>query len=181
MKSVQVFFSISCNRKQKMETMASQLLVPTIATGIIQRATLLAASLMNPSSLHPPGMGQVRQSLALLDLEAKLKCWRTLVDALDHKTVPFPVQISLNWFTASIKDVEESLQLLNNAVEYHKSKYFSNWRPCDFSEPLKILDTYVKILVERENTLLQMIAIDFEKLKIKDSSTGFSQSAGGLP
>ena len=179
MKSTHFFFSISCNRKQKMETIASHL-VPTIATGIIQRAPLLAASLMSPSSDYPPGIGQVRQSLALLDLEAKLKCWRTLVDALDHKTVPIPVKISLNWFTASIKDVEESLQLLKNAVEYHKSKYFSNWRPCDFSEPLGILKTYVKILVERENTLLQMIAIDFEKLKLEDSTTDFRPSAGGL-
>ena len=151
-----------------METVASHL-VPTIASGIIQRATVLAASLMSPSFSHPPGMSQVQQSLALLDLEAKLKCWRTLVEALDHKTVPLPVKISLNWFTASIKDVEQSLQLLKNAVEYHKSKYFSSWRFCDFSEPLRILKTYVKILAERENTLLQMIAIDFEKLKIEDS------------
>ena len=151
-----------------METIASHL-VPTIATGIIQRATLLAASLMNLSSHHPPGMSQVQQSLALLDLEAKLKCWRTLVDALDHRTLPLPVKISLNWFTESIKNVEESLQLLKNAVEYHHSKYFSSWRMCNFSEPLRILTTHVKILVERETTLLQMIAIDFEKLKIEDS------------
>jgi len=153
-----------------METIASHL-VPTISIGIIQRATLLAASLMNPSSHHPPGMSQVHQSLALLDLEAKLKCWRTLVSALDHKTLPLPVKISLNWFAESIKDVEESLQLLKNAVEYHHSKYFSSWRTCNFSEPLRILTTHVKILVDRETTLLQMIAIDFEKLKIEDSTT----------
>ena len=146
-------------------------LVPTIATGIIQRATLLAASLVCPSSSHPPGMTQVRKSLAFLDLEVKLKCWQTLVDALDRKTLPLPVKISLNWFTASIKDVEESLQLLQNAVEYHKSKYFSNWRLCDFSEPLRMLTAHVAILVERENTLLQMIAIDFEKLKMESSAT----------
>ncbi len=147
-----------------METMASHL-VPTIATGIIQRATLLAASLMNSGRNHPPGMIQVQQSLALLDLEAKLKCWRTLVVALSHRSLPPPVEISLKWFTASIKDVEESLQLLKNALEFHQAKYLSSWRSCDFSEPLRILETHVKILAERETTLLQMIAIDFEKLK----------------
>ena len=144
--------------------MASHL-VPTIATGIIQRATLLAASLMNSGRNPPPGMIQVPQSLALLDLEAKLKCWRTLVVALSHRSLPPPVEMSLDWFTASIKDVEESLQLLKNAVEFHQAKYFPSWRSCDFSEPLRILETHVKILAERETTLLQMIAIDFEKLK----------------
>jgi len=167
---VQVFFSISYNRKQKMETIASHL-VPTIATGIIQRTILLAEFLMNPSSHHPLGISQVQQSLTLLDLEAKLKCWRTLVGALADRTLPLPVKISLNWFTKSIKDVEESLQLLKNAVEYHHSKYFSSWRICNFTEPLRILTTHVKILVDRETTLLQMIAIDFEKLKIEDSTT----------
>ena len=153
-----------------METIASHL-VPTIALGIIQRATLLASSLMNPSSPPPPGMSQVHQALALLDLEARLKCWRTLVRVLDPTTLPLPVTIALNWFTESIKDVEESLQLLKNAVEYHHSKYFSSWRTCNFSEPLRILTTHVKILSDRETTLLQMIAIDFEKLKIEDSTT----------
>ena len=147
-----------------METMASQL-VPTIATGIIQRATLLAASLMSSNRNHPPGMVQVQQSLTLLDLEAKLKCWRTLVVALNQRSLPPPVEMSLDWFTASIKDVEESLQLLKNAVEFHQAKYFPSWRSCDFSEPLRILETHVKILAERETTLLQMIAIDFGKLK----------------
>lgn len=153
-----------------METIASHL-APTIATGIIQRATSLVASLMNPNAHHPPGMSQVQEALVLLDLEAKLKCWKSLVNALDHKTLPFPVKISLDWFTESIQNVEESLQLLKNAIEYHHSKYFSSWRSCDVSESLRILTANVKILVERENTLLQMIAIDFEKLKIEDSTT----------
>jgi len=150
--------------------MASHL-VPTIASGIIQRATLLAASLMSPNRDHPPGMAQVQQSLSLLDLEVKLKCWRTLVDALSQRNLPYPVKISLHWFTASIKNVEESLQLLKNAVEFHQSKYFPSWRSCNFSEPLRSLETHVKILAERETTLLQMIAIDFEKLKPEVSTT----------
>ena len=153
-----------------MNAVASHL-VPTITTGIIHRATLLAESLMHSRRNHPPGMLQVQQSLSLLDLEAKLKCWRTLVDALSHRSLPPPVTISLNWFTASIQSVEESLQLLNNAVEFHQSKYFSSWRSCDFSEPLRLLETHVKILSERETTLLQMIAIDFEKMKNMDSIT----------
>lgn len=153
-----------------MEAMTSHL-VPTIATGIIQRATLLAASLMSPSRNHPSGMVQVQQSLALLDLEAKLKCWRTLVDALSHRSLPPPVKISLDWFTASIKDVEESLQLLKNAVEFHQAKYFPSWRSCNFAEPLRILETHVKILADRETTLLQMIAIDFGKLNNEDFTT----------
>ena len=153
-----------------METIVSHL-APTIVAGIIQRSTFLVASLMSPSSHHPPGMSQVREALVLLDLKAKLKCWRSLVNALDHRTLAVPVTISLNCFTESIQNVEESLQLLKNAVEYHHSKYFSSWRSCDLSESLRILKTNVKILVERETTLLQMIAIDFEKLKMEDLTT----------
>lgn len=153
-----------------METIASHL-APTLAAGIIQRATSLVASLRNPSSRHPPGMSQVQEALALLDLEAKLKCWRSLVDALDQRTLPVPVHISLNWFTESIHHVEESLQLLKNAIEYHQSKYLSTWRSCDFTEPLRMLTANVKILGERETTLLQMIAIDFDKLNHEDSAT----------
>ena len=94
---IQVFFSILIIENKKMETIASHL-APTIATGIIQRATFLVVSLMSPSSHHPPGMSQVQEAMALLDLEAKLKCWRSMVDALNHRILPLPVKISLDLF-----------------------------------------------------------------------------------
>ncbi len=153
-----------------METIAFHL-APSVATGIIQRATSLVVALMSPSPRHPPGMKQVQEELTMLDLEAKLKCWKSLVTALAPRTLPLPVMIALHWFAESIHHVEESLQLLKNAIEYHQSKYLAPWRACDFGEALKILSEKVKILGERETTLLQMIAIDFAKLDPEDSPT----------
>lgn len=138
-----------------------------VAVALLQRAAALASSLTTTTTAQGSGvdLSQVTQTLERLDVEAKLKCLATLVAAIDENHCSPPVRVALISLTSSVHEVDQSLQILRNAVEYHRSRFFSSWRACDFAEPLSLLETYTKRMTQRENSLLKMIAIDFSKLQ----------------
>lgn len=138
-----------------------------VAVALLQRAAALASSLTATTTVQGAGadLSEVTKTLERLDVEAKLKCLATLVAAIDENRCSPPVRVALISLTSSVHEVEQSLQILRNAVEYHQSRFFSSWRACDFAEPLSLLETYTERMSQRENTLLKMIAIDFSKLQ----------------
>lgn len=137
-----------------------------VAVALLQRAATLAASFTAPhTQAGGVDLSKVNARLEKLDVEAKLTCLATLVAAIDENLCSKPVRVALISLTTSVHEVDESLQLLRNAVEYHQSRFFSAWRSCDFTEPLLLLDAAAAKMVQRESTLLKMIAIDFSKLQ----------------
>ena len=104
--------------------------------------------------VHP----NIKTTFEEIDIEMKLKIIETLIHSLSHPTPP--VKICLDYLSKTITEINKNISDIYQEVEYHKSKYLSNWRNPNYTNLLEILKTNTKVLDNRTEILLKLLNIN---------------------
>lgn len=113
-----------------------------------------------------PDTAALHEMIANLDVDARMVCLHALVESIDVETCPGPVKTALECLVPAIRAVEDDLKIIQGAIEYHQSRYFSAWRACSYEEPLGMLEKHAAILIKRGDMLVEMLKIGFAKNEI---------------
>ena len=66
---------------------------------------------------------------------------------------------SLNFLMSVLIEIEELLVILNNKIDYHKTKYFNKYRKNDLTKEIENLKTLNNKLEKRYNILIDTLKI----------------------
>lgn len=106
----------------------------------------------------------IQEVLTETDIQATLKTLDEFVKEINehgNKTLHIALQ-NLNMI---IEEIHTTLNQINSEYEYHKTKYFSNYRKIDLSNYCNTIKKQSKVLDKRFNLLIQIIQINTNENK----------------
>ena len=101
----------------------------------------------------------IQEVLTETDIQATLKTLDEFVKEIDehnNKTL----HIALENLNMIIEEIHTELNQISSDCEYHKTKYFSNYRKLDLSNYCNNIKKKSKVLDKRFNLLIQIIQIN---------------------
>lgn len=143
------------------EMILGEVVMPEVGRALFGRAVAAARRLYDSRSRGQAHLLQVRKQLRDWDIVERLRFLESLVGHFERASAPPTVRLAVESLEEAVREVDASLQLVQNALEYHESKFFHSWRGCDFSEPLALLTQSVVTVSLREERLLRIAALRF--------------------
>lgn len=159
-----------------METLATGLLstvvfsskatnvVSTLGTDlVINTVTTTTSSICNMikylSTSNQPGINDIIFTLNRIDLEFTVGIIDQLVKEQTGKDLNDSVKKALIGVNEILSLIHGELDSIKKAIEYHKSKYFSEWRSFSWEGNIDSLKQHNSILKNRYQMLLELLKI----------------------
>ncbi len=111
-------------------------------------------SYLNSSKHH-----SIKESLEDLDIKEKIIIVETLLSELKSKQIKKSVKHSVNSVGHSIEEINHNLKKLKDEIEYHNTKYFSNWRTFNYDDIIENLKKKNNLLNCRLDLLIKLLSI----------------------
>lgn len=106
-----------------------------------------------------PGASDVISTLVALDLEFTVGIIENVIKELNEEQLNEPIKKALVGVNEILELIHKELKALKEAIEYHNSKYFKNWRSFSWSGNTEALKQYNNTLKNRYAMLLDLLKI----------------------
>ena len=111
------------------------------------------------SYLHSSEYHSIKESIDDLDIKEKIIIVETLLHELKSKPIKKSVKYSINSVGHSIEEINNYLKELKDQLEYHNTKYLSNWRTFSCDDIIENLKKKNKLLNCRLDLLIKLLSI----------------------
>ena len=130
---------------------------------IIKSLTLttsgICSTIGNLVNRNEPYMETVVEQLVQLDLEHIATVIEELVKEQEGKEAQTSVKKALVGVHVILDKIHNELTTIDNALDYHKTKYFNSWRSFDCSCNIKTIKNHSRILEYRYKILINLLKI----------------------
>ncbi len=135
-----------------------------IISNIINDTSTKVVSVLETSLVH--AHEDVHKLLLELDLEVRLAVIGSLINHIsDEHNKNESIKLCLKSVYDSITKISQEIHKIDEKIEEHKEKYFSNWRSVDFTNELQVIKFNSDILEKRFSLLVNIIKV--ESLEIR--------------
>ena len=102
---------------------------------------------------------ELEQVLQDLDIKAELDVVQALLEDVAHHTECRAVKVSSDQVKESVDKIHNELKDIQQEFEYHKTRYFSNWRTPSYKAFLRNLKKHRDVLRKRRELLISVLSI----------------------
>lgn len=111
------------------------------------------------TSYDQPGVMEVIDELNSIDLSFTISVIEQLVNETDVDTVSESIKRALWGVNKILENIHNELQDIQEAIERHRAKYFSNYRIFTCKSNIRSIKEHKKILLSRYQMLIDLLKI----------------------
>jgi len=139
-------------------------LVSAIGTDVlIGTVTTTTTSIINMigylTTNTQPGINDILNTIKKIDLEFTVNIIEQLVKEQEGKMLCDSIKKALLGVNEVLGWIHKELDSIKQAIEYHHTKYFNNWRIFVWNGNISIIQTYNDILKNRYSILFELLKI----------------------
>ena len=142
-------------------------IITTVGTDIAIRTltttTSSIGSLISYLTTNNNSSSDINSTLISLDLEFTISIIENVVKEYDEKELNEPLKKALLGVHEILELINKELNLIKEAIEYHNSKYFKNWRSFSWSGNTEAIKQHNNTLKSRYSMLLELLKIYSKK------------------
>ena len=90
-----------------------------------------------------------QDDLEILDIHLKLKLIDIWLNKININKLDESQTIIYQSISDSCHKIADTIQIINDNIKYHNTKWFNSWRNIYLDDEIKLIEKYVKILDER--------------------------------
>ena len=140
-------------------TVGTDIAIRTLTTTTSSIGSLISYLTTNTKS----GASDINSTLVSLDLEFTISIIENVVKEYDEKELNEPLKKALLGVHEILELIHKELNLIKEAIEYHNSKYFKNWRSFSWSGNTEAIKQHNNTLKSRYSMLLELLKIYSKK------------------
>ena len=138
-------------------------LLSIISTNVLMKSMTETAgsiykSILHISSLDLPYAKDITKRIINLDLVFKLNVLNKFIKYNENEEREY-LKEAINGVLEILSEINQGLKEIENAILYHESKYWNNWRSFECSYSLSKINEHNDILNIRINLLFKLIDI----------------------
>lgn len=143
-------------------------LATTVGTDLAVRTLTTTASSVTSlisylSTNSKQGTSDITNTLISLDLEFTITIIENIIKELNGEHLNEPINKALAGVNEILFQIHKELNMIKEAIEYHNSKYFKNWRSFSWQSNTDAIKQYNTILKNRYTMLLDLLKIYSKK------------------
>jgi len=142
-------------------------IITTVGTDIAIRTltttTSSIGSLITYLTTNNKSSFDINNTLVSLDLEFTISIIENVVKEYDEKELNEPLKKALLGVHEILELIHKELNIIKEAIEYHNSKYFKNWRSFSWSGNTEAIKQHNNTLKSRYSMLLELLKIYSKK------------------
>ena len=108
------------------------------------------------SSAHYEKLEQV---LHELDVKAELDVVQALLEDINHHVECNAVRVASEQVKEAVNLIHKELEIIHAELEYHKTRYFANWRSPSYDQNINNLRQFRDQLRKRRELLISVISV----------------------
>jgi len=105
-----------------------------------------------------PDVVHIQKTLEEIDMEFKISVLEELIKE-QHGVAPISLKKALLGVSDVLVKIDAELKTIKQALDYHQTKYFKNWRSFDCSCNIQTIKHHSRILDERSKVFTDLLKI----------------------
>ena len=136
-------------------TVGTNLIIGTITTTTTSIGSVIKYLVTN----NHPGMDEIINVLTTTDLEYTVTVIQQVIREQECKKIHESIIKALIGVGEILNKIDDELESIKIAMEYHKTKYFAAWRSFSWNGNLETLKQHNNILKHRYTILFELLKI----------------------